>query len=348
VDIRPVVLRLLYYEGVLLRKKLLKLTPATHLLFISPLLASFYFATPPMAAAQRLPPIAPEQTAPEQTAPEQIAQEQIAQVQTDQLSPTPSVPRPSFYEQQRDKLRYEPNSTPLSTDFSFLRKDKSEQAPSSKQVPPTDNDRFIVEEQNTHRNRADENRDSLESHNNSRDIELGKPELKTVDLDNDLEKKQPFKDRVQQQIRAQKRNSTKIRSAFSSEHKDPHVILKAAKKKHSPLQGRNLTIESFNADKVNIRAPEIAPLAQQISEKIDQLKIDQLKADLRTNLQQQPEQLRQVMAAAKTDIQQRSADKISGPLNNLKALIQRNIKDPLSRLLRKVSAAAQETAEQLQ
>ena len=237
----------------------------------------------------------------------------------------------SFYQQQRDKLKYTPESTLLSPDFSRLRKR---------------NEPIRIEQH---------------------EYELGEVETTKPSSDCTANKKQTKQQNKQSPAIlstfpklnwSNKREDTfnpdgaielddkANREPYISQHRDPRVILETARKKHSPLQGRDLNVrlnvKTFSPDTLNIRKPGLASL-KQLPEKISQI-----KNELHSNIQQQPEQLKRILTTTKTDLQQRSAAQISGPLDRVKTFIQRSVKDPLSHLLRKVGIAAQETADQLQ
>ncbi len=299
---RFLVLELMYYEGVSLRKAPLKPNTAAPILFISPLLASLCLAMPAQAAVQSV---------------FQSVSQSISMVSSIQ-----AISSPSFYQQQ-DKLKYVHNSSPHTLDFSFL-SDQSERRQD-----------LSYRELELAKDIAERENIVQTGDGQEKEAEIKRTEKQSIE-------KQSIKERFQQQIQTQKRLLTKHYLQSSSGHKNFQTILAAAREKHSPLQGRYLNANDFNTNQINIHRPDLT-LLRQIPQKVDQM-----KADFQASVQQQPEQLKQAMSAAKNDLQQRSGDRISGPLYKLRAFIQHTVKNPLSRLLKKVSAVAQKAADQLQ
>ena len=269
----------------------------------------------------------------------------------------PSANTTSFYQKQRDKLQYTPDATPLSLDFPFLQKEslspKTQQndlhssGSEASETPPTAAPAQSRREQNQERKRQ---RKPLRSTPSSIGQAVTQKQTKenpsqrnANSLNEYIGKQQSGKKHTQSHTQKQGNKLPQPKSKPFAGHRDPYAILEAARKKHSLLQGNHLSIGLFKQNKISFQKPNLEPLKQQIPQKINQL-----KSDLEANIQQQPEQVKRAIATATSDLQQRSAEKISGPMDNLNAFIRRTIKEPLSNLLRKIGTSAQEAAERLQ
>ncbi|MEM6597825.1 MAG: hypothetical protein AAF635_06585 [Cyanobacteria bacterium P01_C01_bin.69] len=239
-----------------------------------------------------------------------------------QISTPESSHSSSFFQKQRDKLKYSPDAIPPSLNFSFSQKRNSSIQPAQPKRAQTTQtlDSAILQEEKTKRENIGQKTTISERRSN-----------------NKLEDTTYLRDKLKFKFELD-----------PGEHRNPLEILAAAKENHSPLQGRHLDFESLSMGKIKIKKPELVSLKQQLPKKIDQL-----KAELHTRLQRQPEQLKRTVAATKADLQKRSEEIVSNPLNSnllsgVKEFVQRNIKTPLSRVLRRIGIAAQETAEQLE
>ncbi|MEO1621629.1 MAG: hypothetical protein AAFU53_11440, partial [Cyanobacteria bacterium J06632_3] len=136
--------------------------------------------------------------------------------------------------------------------------------------------------------------------------------------------------------------------AFLTAQRDAHTIIAEARQKPSPLKQRifeKRNLKDENSERETSKTQTTAQPTLNFSEIAQALpqKIDEVKTQVSTSVQQQPERVKRVFVSAKDDLKKRSVEQLSPSINNAKDAIEptveRTIKAPLRQLLKRIEDA---------
>lgn len=149
------------------------------------------------------------------------------------------------------------------------------------------------------------------------------------------------------------------RPDFLKSKVDPYDLVRAAREKHSPLQGHHLSFDSLNFIKpLNFTRQNIPAVVQQVPEQINQLK-NTVNTKVSETIQQQPEPVKivltqpigQTLSETTKQLKGKAATQLIEPTNKAQSLFETifetKIKAPLRQLLHAMGELAHQTAQQL-
>ena len=143
------------------------------------------------------------------------------------------------------------------------------------------------------------------------------------------------------------------RPDFLKSQVNPYDLVKAARERHSPLQGHHL---SFG--RPNFTRPNIPTVAQQIPEQINQLK-NTVNTKVSETIQQQSDTIKialtqpigqtigQTLSETTEQIKNKAATQLIEPTNKVQSVYETRVKAPLRRLLHAIGELAHQTAQKL-
>ncbi|MEO1634977.1 MAG: hypothetical protein AAFS04_07845 [Cyanobacteria bacterium J06631_9] len=153
------------------------------------------------------------------------------------------------------------------------------------------------------------------------------------------------------------------RPDFLKSKVDPYDLVRAAREKHSPLQGHHLSLDGPNFTKLpNFTRPSIPAVVQQVPEQINQLK-NTVNTKVSETIEQQSQPIKvvltqpisQTLSETTKQLKSKAATQLIEPTNKVhngfetivETIVETKVKAPLRRLLHALGELAHQTAQQL-